>query len=163
MPGYLEAYGAGDEKRARLRKRIVIGVALILAVGGTFYFFFRNYRETKQAKRFFELLRAHDYTAAYALWGCTDATPCPNYPMSRFMQDWGPKSDHADLSALEFTKTRGCSDGVIIEANFGKGLIEYLWVDRAHRNIGFAPQYVEGVMSVCNPVYRPGAQATVSP
>jgi len=163
MPGYLEAYGAGDEKRERLLRRTAIVVAVVLAIGGAFYFFFRNYRETKQAKLFFEFLGSQNYRAAYALWGCTDVTPCRHYPFEKFMEDWGPKSDHANVAALEITKTRGCSDGVIIEANFGQGLIEYLWVDRAHRNVGFAPQYVEGMMPVCNPVYRPGASATVSP
>jgi hypothetical protein len=149
MSGYLENYGAGQEKRERRLKRVALVAALVVVVGGTSYFFLRNYRETQQAKLFFNLLRNKDYTAAYALWGCTPATPCRDYSMPKFMEDWGPGSGHAELAALQITNVRGCSSGVIIEANFGGGVIEYLWVDREHRNLGFAP------FPVCNPVYVP--------
>jgi len=155
MSGYLETYGAGDEKRERRRKRVALALVVLAVVGGTAYFFLRNYRETQQAKLFLDLLRQKDYTAAYALWGCTPATPCRDYSTARFLEDWGPASGHTDLSSLQITKVRGCSTGVIIEINFGGGVIEYLWVDRETRNLGFAPQYVEGVMPVCNPVLRP--------
>ena len=149
MPGYLESFGAGDEKRERRLKRIALVLAVLAVVAGTAYFFLRNYRETQQAKLFFDLLRQKNYTAAYALWGCTQATPCPNYSMPRFMEDWGPESGHADLSSLQITRVRGCSAGVIIVANFGGGVIVNLWVDREHRNLGFAP------FTVCNPRFVP--------
>jgi len=145
MPGYLEGYGAGEEKRERLLKRIALFVVLVLIVGGVSYLFLRNYRETRQVKLFFELLRKQDYAAAYRLWGCAKDTPCAGYSMERFLEDWGPKSPHADLSALKITKTRGCETGVIFETNFGKGEPEYLWVDRRTKNLGFAP------WPVCNP------------
>ncbi|MCC7175499.1 MAG: hypothetical protein IT159_09915 [Bryobacterales bacterium] len=149
MAGYLETYGAGQVKRER-RLKVVFSVALALAVaGGSLYFFLRNYHETRQAELFLNLLKQKDYTAAYALWGCTPSTPCPHYSMDSFMQDWGPESGHADLSKLQITKVKGCSTGVIIEANFGGGVIEHLWVDRASRQVGYAP------FTVCNPVYRP--------
>ena len=51
---------------------------------------FHNYREERQVKSFFGLLGAHDYKAAYALFGCTDAKPCRYYPFDKFMEDWGP-------------------------------------------------------------------------
>ena len=114
MPGYLEGYGTGEEKREKLIKRIALGFVLALILGGVSYFFLRNYRETQQARLFFELLRKQDYTVAYRLWGCTPTSPCRGYSMDKFMQDWGPKSPHADLSALKITKTRGCSTGVIV-------------------------------------------------
>jgi hypothetical protein len=157
MSGYLEEYGAGEVKRARSLKRVALAVLVVLVAGGGFYYFFRNYRETRQAERFFALLRAKDYTGAYALWGCTPATPCPNYSGARFLEDWGPQGLYANVTAVEITKVRGCSTGVIIEANFGSGVLEYLWVDRKTREMGFAPQYVDGVMPVCNPVFRPNA------
>lgn len=145
MPGYLEGYGAGEEKREKLLKRIALFVVLALIVGGASYFFLRNYRETRQTELFFELLRKQDYAAAYRLWGCTLTSPCRDYDMDKFMADWGPKSPHADLSALKITKTRGCATGVIFETNFGKGEPDYLWVDRKTKNLGFAP------WPVCNP------------
>jgi hypothetical protein len=145
MPGYLEAYGAGQEKRDKLVKRATLAVVLVLIVGGVLYFLLRNYRETRQAKLFFELLRKQDYAAAYELWGCNPTSPCRDYTRDKFMEDWGPKSPHADLSALKITRTRGCTTGVILETDFGKGMTEYLWVDRTTRNLGFAP------WPVCNP------------
>ena len=157
MSGYLESYGTVDAKRARTIKRAALILIVLLAAGGGFYYFFRNYRETKQAERFFAMLKAKDYTGAYALWGCTPATPCPNYAEPRFLEDWGPQGLYANVSSVQITKVRGCSTGVIIEANFGSGVREYLWVDRKTREIGFAPQYVDGVMPVCNPVFHPNA------
>lgn len=151
MAGYLERYGAGEERRERLVKRTVLTALIVVAAAGTFYFLFRNFRETRQAKRFFEYLRAKDYQSAYRLWGCDrpDAPACRDYPFDKFMEDWGPKSPHADLSALDIKKVRGCSTGVILTTDFGKGNEELLWVDRQSRVIGFAP------WPVCNPVYRP--------
>lgn len=147
MPGYLEGYGAGEERRERIVKRILVVAAILLVAGGTLYVIFRNYREVQQAKLFFELLRKQDFEAAYRLWGCTEpgAPPCRDYPMEKFMEDWGPQSTHSDLSALQFTKTRGCRTGVILEVDFGQDEPEYLWVDRGTRFIGFAP------WPVCNP------------
>ncbi len=149
MSGYLERYGAGDEKRERRLKRAALVIVVVLVAAGGLYYFFRNYRETRRAELFFDLLRKRDYRAAYVLWGCTTSSPCSGYSFEKFMEDWGPKSDHADLSHLQITHVRGCTSGVIIEANFGGGLIEFLWVDRQTHDLGFAP------FSVCNPVYRP--------
>ena len=151
MTGYLEGYGAGEERRAKLMKRTALAVFLVLVAGGALYFFFRNFREERRAKLFFELLAARDYQAAYALWGCTPSSPCKDYSMERFMEDWGPQSQHADLSAMKITMVRGCSDGVIVGARFGAGQTDYLWVDRKSRNLGFAPQYVSDIPPVCNP------------
>jgi hypothetical protein len=157
MSGYLEGYGVGEEKRERRLKRAALAAGLVLVAAGGFYFFFRNYRETRRAEQFFDLLRRRDYAGAYALWGCTESSPCRDYSMQKFLEDWGPASDHADLSRLQITHVRGCSSGVIVEANFGGGLIEFLWVDRKTRNLGFAP------FPVCNPVYRPGAAKPAAP
>jgi hypothetical protein len=145
MPGYLEAYGAGVAQRERLVKRLALAVVSLLVIGGVLYFVLRDYRETRQARLFLELLRKQDYSAAYRLWGCTGSAPCPDYSIQRFMEDWGPQGLHADLSAVKITRTRGCTAGVIIETDFGKGQPEYLWVERKTRNLGFAP------WPVCNP------------
>ena len=153
MPGYLEAYGAGEEKRERLIKRVALLVAVVLIVGGVAYFLLRNYRETRQVKLFLELLGRKDYASAYQLWGCTQTAPCRNYTLDKFMEDWGPQSPHANLSALKITKTRGCDTGVIFETNFGQGEPVYLWVDRKTRDLGFAP------WPVCNPRMPPSPVA----
>jgi hypothetical protein len=149
MTGYLESYGAGEERRERIIKWILLVSAITLVVGATSYFLFRNYREVRQAKLFFELLRNSEYEAAYALWGCTDDSPCPDYPMEKFLEDWGPGSPHADLSEMHFARTRGCRTGVIVEVDFGDPRHEYLWVERGSRRIGYAP------WPVCSPRLPP--------
>lgn len=148
MPGYLEGYGVGEERRERIVKRILLTALVVLVVSGGLYLFFRNYFEVKRAKQFFELLRSHDYQAAYTFW-CPQKGACRDYPLEKFMEDWGPKGPHADLSSLEIVRTRGCSAGVILEVNFGASGEEFLWVARGNRAIGFAP------WPVCNPRLPP--------
>ncbi|MCS6953528.1 MAG: hypothetical protein RMK57_02900 [Bryobacterales bacterium] len=147
MPGYLESYGAEEERRERILKRIALALLAALLLGGVAYVLFRNYREVKQAERFFELLRQQDYQAAYRMWGCTEpsAPACRDYPFEAFLEDWGPKGRHSNVSGVEFKRVRGCRDGVIITVGFPKGEEELLWVQRGDRVIGFAP------WPVCNP------------
>lgn len=95
MAGYLDTYGAGEEQRARIARAIALwggialGVAAILLF--VFHFVIPNRAEQAKVKRFFQLLAGQDYKQAYALWGCTDQTPCPEYPLASFMRDWGRK------------------------------------------------------------------------
>jgi hypothetical protein len=151
MSGYLEAYGAGEEKRFKLIKRIVLVAVIVLAAGAGLYYFFHNYRETKQARLFLELLKSRDYQAAYALWGCTPDSPCRAYAMDKFMEDWGPKSPYSDASKLRITETRGCSAVVMFKLETGTGKPEYLVVDRAKKNLGYAPLADLFGKLVCDP------------
>jgi len=61
------------------------------------------------------------------------------------MEDWGPKSDAADLSSLKVSKVRSCNAGIIEKADFGPGRSALLWVQRQDLTVGFAP------WPVCNP------------
>ncbi len=109
-------------------------------VGGTAYFFLKNYRQERQVREFFQLLQRHDYQAAYSLWGCTESKPCKDYPMQAFLQDWGPQSEHADLSSARVTRSRSCGSGVIITVDYGHtGKEDKLWVQREDLTIGFSP------------------------
>jgi hypothetical protein len=145
MAGYLEAYGVGEAKRERTLKRILLVTLVVAVVGGSLYLFFRNYFEVRKGKLFLEQLHKQDYRSAYQLW-CPPSKPCRDYPLDKFMEDWGPKSPHADPSTMHIVKTRGCTEGVILQIGFGKGSDEYLWVTRNEKLIGFAPW--EGT---CNP------------
>jgi hypothetical protein len=145
MTGYLEGYGVIEARREKTIKRILLALLVVVVAGGTLYLVFRNYREKQQIQLFFELLRNQNYQAAYELWGCTESHPCPDYPMQKFMEDWGPKSPRVDIADLKITRTRGCSTGVIFQVDVGKSEPEYLWVDRGNKLIGFAP------WPVCNP------------
>jgi hypothetical protein len=137
MPGYLDQYGAGDERRARIIKQTAISVVVLAALGGLLYAFFHNYRQEHQVTRFFAQLAAHDYKGAYALWGCTEAKPCRDYSMPAFLQDWGPQS----VPAGDFTVLDGesCGSGVIVDVDAGKGGDKKLWVERGNLLIGYPP------------------------
>jgi len=137
MTGYLENYGAGDERRTKIIKIAVLSALAVVVVAVLGYAFFHNYPEERQAKRFFDLLRAQDYKGAYALWGCTDATPCRDYPMPEFMKDWGPGA--AAVSNADVLDGESCGSGVIVEVDAGKAGDKKLWVERSSRVLSFPP------------------------
>ena len=137
MAGYLDQYGAGEEHREKIIKIVALSVAGVLIAGGILYFIFKNYAEERQVKRFFELLNAHDYSTAYGLWGCTASNPCRDYPMPKFMEDWGPQSTHA-AGPWNISKTRSCGSGVIVTIRHDSQE-DKLWVERNNLNIGFSP------------------------
>jgi hypothetical protein len=149
MAGYLDQYGAGEERRENIVKKVLIALAFLIVVGGPLLYIFHNFRQESQLKQFFSLLAAHDYKAAYALWGCTDAKPCPGYSMKSFMQDWGPdKGDPANYQITGPHKflaglipqlhSRSCGTGVIFNVTFG-GQRNDLWIERNDLMIGFSP------------------------
>lgn len=148
MSDFLEGYGVADARRGRMIKRILLSVIGLAILGTALYFQFRNFREESQARLFFSLLKKQDYQAAYRLWGCTPETPCRDYAFDRFLEDWGPKSPHADLSNLKVEKTRSCDAGIIQILDFGKGEKVNLYVERKDRIIGFAP------WEYCNPRWQ---------
>jgi hypothetical protein len=143
MSGYLEAYGASEEhrvQRIRLIKNSAMAVAGVLIVGLTLYGVFKNHSEEQQAKAFLALMRAQDYRGAYGLWGCSDAHPCPDYSFAKFIDDWGPKSAHADESSARIGLSQSCGSGVVIRLEY-KGSEDpvTLWVERGTKVVGFAP------------------------
>lgn len=137
MAGYLDQYGVSDARREKAIKFTVIALIVLVVVGGPLLFIFHNYRQESQVKQFFKLLEAHQYQQAYALWGCTDAKPCKGYPMTSFMEDWGP--DKADVSNYRIARSRSCGSGVILTVDFDKHREEKLWVQRDDLTIGFSP------------------------
>jgi hypothetical protein len=139
MAGYLDQYGAGEERRGKIIKTVVISLLLTVIVGGSLLFIFHNYREERQVKQFFSLLAAHDYKAAYALFGCTDAKPCRDYQFDKFMEDWGPNSGHTSVENAKITRSRSCGSGVLLTVDYGNNRQEKLWVERQDMSIGFPP------------------------
>jgi hypothetical protein len=141
MTGYLDNYGAGDERRARIVRRVALCVAATLAIAGTLYFVFHfvipNRGERGQVRKFFRLLEARDYKQAYAMWGCTDAKPCRDYPIRSFMQDWGP--DAVPVSAFDVLDGETCGSGVIVDVDAGKAGDKKLWVERKNQELGYLP------------------------
>lgn len=139
MSDYLAGYGAGDEKRERRTKRIVLGSIVLIAVVVLLYSLFHNFREERTARRFLETLRSHDYQSAYHMWGCTDQTPCRDYSMERFLSDWGPNGTYRDPSKLSFGDVDSCGGGVVLTIQYPEGDPAGLYVDRSTKILSFAP------------------------
>ena len=141
MAGYLDHYGAGEERREKTIKRLVLTAVVVVIAAGVLFLIFKNYRQERQVNRFYGLLSRQDYQAAYVLWGCTAANPCRDYQFTEFMKDWGPRSEHADAKSFHITKTRSCGSGVIVTVD-SKGANQQedkLWVQRDDLTIGFSP------------------------
>jgi hypothetical protein len=136
MAGYLDQYGAGEERREKLIKTAVLAVVVLLVVGGVLFFVFKNWRQERQVKSFFDLLARQNYKAAYEMWGCTDRKPCRDYQMDEFLKDWGPPSGKSGYS---ITKTRSCGSGVILTVAYPNRQEDKLWVERESLVIGFSP------------------------
>jgi hypothetical protein len=136
MAGFLDEYGAGDERRARTIKLIVVSVVLAAIFAGLFYFFFRNYRQEQQAKRFFQLLEAHNYQAAYDMWVSSDSERT-GYPMASFLQDWGPKA--MDVRNFTILDAESCGNSVIVDADVGPAGDRKVWINRQTLELGFGP------------------------
>jgi hypothetical protein len=138
MAGYLDQYGAGEERREKIVKWLAISLVAVVVLGGIGYFVFHNYRQEGQVSRFFELLASRQYDAAYAMWVRTDSER-RFYPKESFLQDWGPQSPHADVSGFRISRSRSCGSGVILTVDFAKSPQEKLWVQRNDLSIGFSP------------------------
>jgi hypothetical protein len=139
MAGYLDQYGAGEERRGKLIRYTLLSILIVAVVGGGLSFYLWDFRQERQVKRFFELIRAGDYKAGHALWGCTDQTPCRDYSLERFLEDWGPKSKYAGFREMRIERSRSCSQGVIVTAIIDGNREERFMVDRATLIMGFSP------------------------
>lgn len=142
MGSYLEAYGSQEALRARrirLIKIVSLCSVLALVLGLILYSSFRNYREESQVKAFLRLLRDQQFQDAYRMWGCTEETPCPNYPFPKFREDWGPGSQHPDAAQAKIGDAESCGSGVLVQVVYPHGDPVALWVERNTMVIGFSP------------------------
>jgi hypothetical protein len=139
MAGYLDQYGAGEERREKITKRVFLSLLGALVAAGLLYAFFHNYPEEHQASRFFDFLQQRNYQAAYALWGCTNASAqaCRDYPFAEFMKDWGP--DVSPVNSAAVLDGESCGSGVIVDVDAGKAGDKKLWVERDTHILGFPP------------------------
>ncbi len=158
MPGYLDQYGAGDERREkRTRLLLILGGIAALLVFLWFILFvwdkteilrlqsvarlsqiLRNHKQENRVKSFYDLLQRHDYKAAYALWNCTEEHPCRDYSFNEFMKDWGPGGAHGSGNPA-IVRSRSCGSGVIVTVDSGQNQEDILWVQRSDLTIGFSP------------------------
>lgn len=135
MAGFLDEYGAGDERRARIVKITVLSVLAVAVVTGLAYYVFHNYSQEQQVKRFFNLLEAHNYEGAYRLWAPTEDGQ-GQYPMKSFLQDWGPPLNVKGYTILD---GESCDRSVIVDVDAGPGGDKKIWVDRSTLAMSFPP------------------------
>ena len=142
MSSYLEAYGSSEEHKARratLVKRGILFVVVLLIAAGLGYVLFKNYPEEQQVKSFLDTLRKQDFQTAYRMWGCTESTPCRDYGLPKFMNDWGPKGPHADIGSARIGLSQSCGTGVLLRLDAKGAEPVPLWVERGTHVISFAP------------------------
>lgn len=153
MAGYLDEYGAGDERRAKINRWLILSGALVLLVLFVWWFLYgwdkseivreshvarlvqklRNHHQEDEVRRFLDLVKSHRYEDAYRVWH-----PNSDYPYYKFLEDWGPQGSH-NVAAFDIVKSRSCGTGVIITVDFLKGGQEALWVQRKDQSFSFSP------------------------
>ena len=138
MAGYLDQYGAGDERRAKIIKRSILAVVVVLVGVLLPWYLFQNHGEERRVKDFLDLLRKHDYQAAYLTWGCGEPKACSGYPYDRFLEDWGDKSS-ADPRQLHIEDSESCGEGVMLSVRANRDRRDTLWVEKSSKIISFAP------------------------
>jgi hypothetical protein len=142
MASYLEHYGATADRKAKklkLVKRVIFALLVAIAGGLILWWQFKNFSEEQDAKTFLQRLRDRQYQQAYAMFGCTEKQPCPTYSLSKFMEDWGPNSAHADHSNAKIVLSQSCGEGVFLRIDYPRSEPVTLMVDRKTDVIGFAP------------------------
>jgi hypothetical protein len=137
MGSYLQQYGAGEERRNRVIKWIVLGCIGAAILAWILYLVFHNYPEKQVVRRFLNEVNAHNYQAAYHDWGCTPQHPCPNYDFRRFMEDWGPSKKVTSPWAI--ASVDGCKTFVTVNVQAQGSELQSLAVERNDHSLGFAP------------------------
>jgi hypothetical protein len=136
MAGYLDEYGAGDERRIRTIKMTVLGVVIAIAIAVTAYLFFHNYQEKQVVKHFLTEVNSGQFQQAYQSWGCSQEHPCTGYDYGRFLEDWGPSKGNRDW---KITGVDGCEAGVVITVGAPGTDSAPLWVQRSNKTLSFSP------------------------
>ena len=140
--GYLEQYSDAETRQERLEtllKRTVVILLVVGALGGSFYLWFKNYKEEKRVEQFLTTLDRGDYPAAYAFWGCRVEEPCPNYDFKSFLEDWGPSSPIGKLQNYRLVRSRERDSGVVVTIMANNQPEIKLWVEKKNGILGFSP------------------------
>ena len=137
MSTYLDEYGAADARRERIVKILVGALLGAAVVAGLLWYFFRDYREQRLVREFLDALGEGNYQTGYQMWGCTEESPCVNYPYESFLEDWGATAI-GDPELLALASKRSCSGGIIQTVHNGDEDI-LIWVDRQEGTLAFSP------------------------
>jgi hypothetical protein len=139
MAGYLDQYGAGEERRNRIIIRSILGfVILVIAVALGWYLTLNHHQESV-VKSFIAALKRKDTEGAYRIWGCTSSHPCPDYSYNQFLKDWGPGPNGPDLSVIGLSDSEECNNAAMLTVQVNPTRVEQLWLDKDSDLISFAP------------------------
>jgi hypothetical protein len=146
MPGYLDQYGAGEERRNQIIVRSIVSVVVVFIVSLLGWYLLKNHHQESVVKTFLDAVRRGDYQTAYREWGCTPEKPCSGYSFDKFMEDWGGKGTAVsapDRQVLGITDSESCNTGVLLTVAVNASRQEKLWVDKDSARqtdaINFAP------------------------
>jgi hypothetical protein len=139
MAGYLDQYGAGEERRTRIIVRSIVAVLIVAAAVTLGWYVLLNHRQEGVVKNFVAAVKRGDTQGAYGIWGCTSSRPCPDYTYEKFLKDWGPGADGPDPSVLALTDSEACNTSVMLTVKVNAKRTEQLWMDRTSDMISFAP------------------------
>ncbi|HEY7210981.1 MAG TPA: hypothetical protein VH477_11965 [Bryobacteraceae bacterium] len=137
MGAYLQNYGEGEERRSRIIKIIIFSVIGALILWWILYLVLHNHSEKQAVSRFLDQVNGHQYQQAYADWGCSERTPCPNYDYRRFLDDWGPQKKAS--SPWKIVSVDGCKAFVTVNVQAGGTELQSLGVERGTKTIMYAP------------------------
>jgi hypothetical protein len=140
MAGYLDQYGAGEERRNRVIVRGILTIVCAAVLGSLGWYLFKNHHQESVVKAFAGAIRQGNLQEAYRLWGCTSEKPCSGYSFDKFSGDWGPKGEAPpDPSILGITDSESCNNGVLLTLAVNGSRTEKLWVQKTADDISFAP------------------------
>ena len=139
MAGYLDHYGAGEERRNRIIIRAIVALLAIAFVWTLGWYLFLNHHQESVIENFEAALKRGDTATAYKLWGCATPQTCPDYTYEKFLKDWGSGPDGPDLKTLHLTDSEQCNNAVLLTIQVNPNRSELLWVDRGNDLISFAP------------------------
>jgi len=135
---YLDQYGVGEERRNKNIVRAVLGFLGLVILVTAGYFYLRNYKEQGKLSVFRAILEKKDFEGAYRHWGCTAEKPCKYYPYDKFLEDWGPKSEHTNWASMRVVRKVTCRDGYGNGWKFGNDVM-HVWIAREDQSLGYDP------------------------
>jgi len=139
MAGYLEQYGAGEERRGKIVKTLVISLVALIVLGGTGFFVFHNYRQEHQVKRFFCTSGAKGLPGGLRTVGAHGIGPSRVH-YERFPKRLGPARRSSGRKRPAYLQEPFLWERCDPHSRFRQRIKkEKLWVAREDLTIGFSP------------------------
>ena len=123
-----------NPKAERLRKRLLFGIPLALALCGYLYYEFKNFAEERAVSRFLSAVMQQDFQQAYQLW-----QPSRYYTFENFQQDWGPEGEEGAIREFDITNSHARGSGVLVDIRLNGQKEMSLWVEKSNKSLSFPP------------------------